>query len=224
MHTLGHDFIPPGIHAGGLRYHGMAPLVSPAYDQGLIEAQAPCRTSASPPRVQFARTEGIIPAPESSHAIASVVREANACKESGDAKTILFNLSGHGHFDMGAYDSYFSGKLEDYAYPEEKIKEAMKNLPKSEAGRTEHTAGFWKSHAAPLPLASLSGTTPLRARPIGRAPAAYAPYSPLPLAYRQQRRDLLSVARGVVGEAIIEHYVCGLGLLLQAVDRLHPLG
>ena len=129
MHTLGHDFIPPGIHAGGLRYHGMGPLVSAAYDQGLIEAQAPVQNECFTAAVQFARTEGIIPAPESSHALASVVREANACKESGDAKTIIFNLSGHGHFDMGAYDSYFSGKLEDYAYPEEKIREAMKNLP-----------------------------------------------------------------------------------------------
>jgi tryptophan synthase beta chain len=134
MHTLGHDFIPPGIHAGGLRYHGMSPLVSAAYEQGLIEAQAPVQNECFTAAVSFARTEGIIPAPESSHALASVVREAEACKQSGDEKTILFNLSGHGHFDMAAYDAYFSGKLEDYAYPEEKIRESMANLPKVGAG------------------------------------------------------------------------------------------
>ncbi|HZJ03757.1 MAG TPA: TrpB-like pyridoxal phosphate-dependent enzyme [Thermoleophilia bacterium] len=130
MHTLGHDFVPPGIHAGGLRYHGMSPLVSLAKEHGLIEAEALPQTECFEAAVQFARTEGIIPAPESSHALASVVRVANECKESGDEKTILFNLSGHGHFDMAAYDAYLGGNLEDYAYPEEKIKEAMKNLPK----------------------------------------------------------------------------------------------
>jgi tryptophan synthase beta chain len=130
MHTLGHDFIPPGIHAGGLRYHGMSPMVSAAYDQGLIEAEAPVQNECFTAAVSFARTEGIIPAPESSHALASVVRAAEECKQSGDEKTILFNLSGHGHFDMAAYDAYFSGRLEDYAYPEDKIRESMKNLPK----------------------------------------------------------------------------------------------
>jgi len=130
MHTLGHDFVPPGIHAGGLRYHGMSPLVSLAKEHGLIEAEALPQTECFEAAVQFARTEGIIPAPESSHALASAVRVANECKESGDEKTILFNLSGHGHFDMAAYDAYLGGSLEDYAYPEERIKEAMKNLPK----------------------------------------------------------------------------------------------
>lgn len=130
MHTLGHDFIPPGIHAGGLRYHGMAPMVSAAYAQGLIEAEALPQNECFTAAVSFSRSEGIIPAPESSHAIASVVRVANECKQSGDEKTIVFNLSGHGHFDMSAYDAYFAGTLEDYAYPEEKIRESMKNLPK----------------------------------------------------------------------------------------------
>jgi tryptophan synthase beta chain len=130
MDTLGHDFIPPGIHAGGLRYHGMAPLLSHAYHLGLVEAQSVMQTDVFTAGVSFARSEGIIPAPESNHAIAAVKQLAEECKQSGDAKTILFNLSGHGHFDMGAYDAYLDGKLEDYAYPEEKIKEAMKNLPK----------------------------------------------------------------------------------------------
>ncbi len=129
METLGHDFIPPGIHAGGLRYHGMAPLVSHAHQLGLIDAQAVLQTEAFSAGVSFARSEGIIPAPESSHAIAMVRQLAEECKQSGEAKTILFNLSGHGHFDMAAYDQYLDGKLEDYAYPEEKIREAMKNLP-----------------------------------------------------------------------------------------------
>jgi tryptophan synthase beta chain len=130
METLGHDFVPPGIHAGGLRYHGMAPLVSHAHQLGLIEARAVMQTDVFSAGVSFARSEGIIPAPESNHAIAVVRQLAEECKESGEAKTILFNLSGHGHFDMAAYDNYLDGKLEDYAYPEEKIKEAMKNLPK----------------------------------------------------------------------------------------------
>jgi tryptophan synthase beta chain len=130
MDTLGHDFIPPRIHAGGLRYHGMAPLVSHAYHLGLIEAQSVMQNDVFVAGVSFTRSEGIIPAPESNHAIAVVKQLAEECRRSGDEKTILFNLSGHGHFDMAAYDAYFDGRLEDYAYPEEKIKEAMKNLPK----------------------------------------------------------------------------------------------
>ena len=130
MDTLGHDFIPPGIHAGGLRYHGMAPMLSHAYHLGLIEAQAVMQTDAFASGVSFSRSEGIIPAPEANHAIAVVRQLAEECKQSGEEKTILFNLSGHGHFDMASYDAYLDGKLEDYAYPEEKVKEAMKNLPK----------------------------------------------------------------------------------------------
>jgi len=130
MDTLGHDFIPPGIHAGGLRYHGMAPLVSHAHHLGLIEVQSVMQTEVFDAGVSFSRSEGIIPAPESNHAIAVVKQLAEDCKQSGEKKTIVFNLSGHGHFDMAAYDAYFDGKLEDYAYPEAKIKEAMKNLPK----------------------------------------------------------------------------------------------
>jgi tryptophan synthase beta chain len=130
MDTLGHDFVPPGIHAGGLRYHGMAPMVSHAYHLGLVEAVSVMQTDVFTAGVSFARCEGIIPAPESNHAIAAVRQLAEECKRSGEAKNILFNLSGHGHFDMAAYDNYFDGKLEDYAYPEEKIKEAMKRLPK----------------------------------------------------------------------------------------------
>jgi tryptophan synthase beta chain len=130
MDTLGHDFMPPGIHAGGLRYHGMSPMVSHAHQLGLIEARSVMQTDVFSAGVSFAQSEGVIPAPESNHAIAAVRQLAEECKQSGDEKTILFNLSGHGHFDMAAYDNYLDGKLEDYAYPEEKIKEAMKNLPK----------------------------------------------------------------------------------------------
>jgi tryptophan synthase beta chain len=130
MHTLGHDFVPAGIHAGGLRYHGMGPMVSHVYDQGLIEARAVLQNDVFDSAISFSRSEGIIPAPESSHAIAAVRQIAEECKQSGDAKTILFNMSGHGHFDMSAYDNYLDGKLEDYEHPEEKIKEAMKTLPK----------------------------------------------------------------------------------------------
>ena len=130
MYTLGHDFVPPGIHAGGLRYHGDSVLVSQLCKDGLAEAVAIPQLETFEAGVLFARTECIIPAPESTHAIAAAVREARRCKETGDPKTILFNLSGHGHFDMSSYDRYFRGELEDYAYPEEAIKESLAHLPK----------------------------------------------------------------------------------------------
>ncbi len=129
MYTLGHDFVPPGIHAGGLRYHGDAPLVCQLYHDGLIEAIAYGQTSVFDAAIQFARTEGIIPAPESAHAIRAAIDEALKAKEEGKEKVILFNLSGHGYFDLQAYADYLSGKLMDYEYPEEKIKEALSRLP-----------------------------------------------------------------------------------------------
>ena len=130
MHTLGHDFIPPGIHAGGLRYHAMAPLISALVEQGHMSAVAYGQTEIFDAGVRFARAEGIIPAPEASHAIKAAIDKALECKEKGEEKVILFNLSGHGHFDMSAYDQYLSGKLSDYAYPEEKIRESMAKIPK----------------------------------------------------------------------------------------------
>jgi len=130
MYTLGHDFMPPGIHAGGLRYHGDSPLVSQLYHEGLIEAVAVPQLATFEAGVQFARAEGIIPAPESNHAIRACIDEALRCKESGEAKTLFFNLSGHGHFDMASYDRYFSGQLEDFSYPEEAIRESLAHLPK----------------------------------------------------------------------------------------------
>jgi tryptophan synthase beta chain len=129
MHTLGHTFVPPGIHAGGLRYHGMAPHISALYDHGDIEAVAVHQKPTFEAAVQFARSEGILPAPESAHAIRVAIDEALKCKESGEKKVIAFNLSGHGHFDMGAYDAYLHGKLEDFEYPEGAIQEAMSDLP-----------------------------------------------------------------------------------------------
>jgi tryptophan synthase beta chain len=129
MHTLGHDFVPPGIHAGGLRYHGESPLVSQLYNEGLIEAVSVPQLATFEAGVTFARTEGIVPAPETNHAIRAVMDEALRCKESGEPKVLLFNLSGHGHFDMAAYDRYFAGELQDYAYPEEAIQEALSHLP-----------------------------------------------------------------------------------------------
>ncbi len=129
MYTLGHTFVPPAIHAGGLRYHGMSQLISQLCNEGVMEARAVHQVPVFEAAVQFARTEGIVPAPESAHAIRTAIDEALKCKESGEAKTILFNLSGHGHFDMGAYDSYLAGKLEDYAYPKEAVEAALQNLP-----------------------------------------------------------------------------------------------
>ena len=130
MFTLGHDFMPPGIHAGGLRYHGASPLVSQLYKEGLIEAIAVPQLATFEAGVMFAHAEGIIPAPESCHAIRGAIDEALRCKETGESKTILFNLTGHGHFDMASYDRYFAGKLEDFEYPEEAISESLKHLPK----------------------------------------------------------------------------------------------
>jgi tryptophan synthase beta chain len=129
MHTLGHDFIPPGIHAGGLRYHGMSPLVSLLHDEGIIEAQAYHQLSVFEAAVQFARAEGIIPAPETGHAIRAVFDEALKAKEAGEERVILFNLSGHGHFDMAAYEAYFSGKLQDFEYPAEAVAAAQQRMP-----------------------------------------------------------------------------------------------
>jgi tryptophan synthase beta chain len=130
MYTLGHTFMPPGIHAGGLRYHGMAPLLCELRARGYIEAEAYAQTKVFDAAVQFARSEGIIPAPESSHAILAAINEARAADEAGESRVILFNLSGHGHFDLAAYDQYFAGKLQDYAYPEEKVREALAAIPK----------------------------------------------------------------------------------------------
>ncbi len=130
MHTLGHDFVPPGIHAGGLRYHGASPLISQLVDAGLVDALAIPQLETFEAGILFARTEGIIPAPESAHAIAATLRAARECTKTGEAKTLLFNLSGHGHFDMSSYDRYFAGELQDYEYPTEAIRESLSHLPK----------------------------------------------------------------------------------------------
>ena len=133
MYTLGSIFVPPGIHAGGLRYHGMAPLVSHLLDLGLIEASAVQQLDAFAAGVQFARAEGIIPAPEANHAVAGAIREALRAKEEGKNRVILFNLCGHGHFDMQAYIDYHAGKLHNYDYPAEEIAMALAGLPAVEA-------------------------------------------------------------------------------------------
>jgi tryptophan synthase beta chain len=129
MHTLGHSFVPPPLHAGGLRYHGMAPLVCKLYAEGVIEAMAVPQVATFQAAVQFARAEGIIPAPETAHAIRVVIDEALRCKKEGKRQAILFNLSGHGHFDLGAYEAFLAGKLQDYEYPAEKIAEALRGVP-----------------------------------------------------------------------------------------------
>ncbi|MCL4416948.1 MAG: TrpB-like pyridoxal phosphate-dependent enzyme [Actinobacteria bacterium] len=130
MYTLGHDFIPPGIHAGGLRYHGMSPQVSLLYNEKIIEAVAVHQKTVFDAGVIFAKTEGIIPAPETCHAIRVAIDEALECKKTGEKKVIAFNFSGHGHFDLTSYEAYMDGKLENYEYPDEKIKESLKKLPK----------------------------------------------------------------------------------------------
>ncbi|NND02583.1 MAG: TrpB-like pyridoxal phosphate-dependent enzyme [Acidimicrobiia bacterium] len=129
MHTLGHDFVPDPIHAGGLRYHGMAPLVSHIYELGLVEAESIHQKECFDAGIMFARTEGILPAPEPTHAIAAAIREAERCKESGEEKVILTALCGHGHFDLASYEAYLAGELVDYDYPEDKVAEAMERVP-----------------------------------------------------------------------------------------------
>lgn len=129
MYTLGHDFVPPAVHAGGLRYHGASPIVSALVHQGAMDAESVAQTDVFKAAVLFAHTEGIVPAPESSHAIAAVVRKALQLKEEGREAVILFSLSGHGFFDMGAYDAYLDGKLEDFEYPGHAIEESLARLP-----------------------------------------------------------------------------------------------
>jgi len=128
MHTLGHNFIPPPIHAGGLRYHGMAPLVSAAIKDGLLAPRAIHQLECYEAAVKFARTEGIIVAPETSHAVAAAIQEANKAKEEGKEKVILFNLSGHGLMDLVGYEKYFGGELHDYALPDKDLQESLKSL------------------------------------------------------------------------------------------------
>ncbi len=129
MYTLGHTFMPSRIHAGGLRYHGDAASLSQLYDRGVIEARAYTQVPVFEAAVTFARTEGILPAPESAHAIKATVELANECKQSGERKTIVFNLSGHGHFDLGAYDAYLAGELEEIELSDAKIQESLAALP-----------------------------------------------------------------------------------------------
>ena len=128
MYTLGHSFIPAPIHAGGLRYHGMAPIICHLYDMGVIEAVALRQNPVFEAAVTFARTEGIIAAPETAHAIRVAIDEALKCKETGEKKVIVFNFSGHGHFDMASYDAYFAG-LPDYELPDAEIEKALAGLP-----------------------------------------------------------------------------------------------
>ena len=129
MYTLGHDFVPPPVHAGGLRYHGDSPLVSALVHNGLVEARAYRQSETFAAGVQFARTEGIIPAPEPTHAIRAVIDEAQAAKEAGEERVILFGLCGHGHFDLSAYDAYLAGTLEDPEFSQDDMDRAIANLP-----------------------------------------------------------------------------------------------
>jgi tryptophan synthase beta chain len=133
MYTLGHDFVPPPVHAGGLRYHGDAPSLCALVKEGLVEAKAVAQIAAFEAAVRFARCEGIIPGPEPAHAIRAVFDEAEAAKQAGEERVILFNLSGHGHFDMSAYAAYFAGELEDLEMPEEELDAALERLPEAPA-------------------------------------------------------------------------------------------
>jgi len=133
MYTLGHDFVPPPVHAGGLRYHGDSPLVSALVKAGLVEARAYRQNETFDAAVRFARTEGIIPAPEAAHAIRAAVEEAEAATESGEERVILFNLSGHGHFDLAAYDAYLAGTLKDPEFSEADMEDALTRMPEAPA-------------------------------------------------------------------------------------------
>ena len=132
MYTLGHGFIPAPVHAGGLRYHGMAPIISALQDQGYVSSEAYYQNAVFDSAIGFARTEGFVVAPETAHAVRAAEEQALKCKESGESKVIVFCASGHGHFDLGAYEAYLSGALKDYAYPEASVAEAQQDLPKVE--------------------------------------------------------------------------------------------
>ena len=129
MYTLGHDFIPAGIHAGGLRYHGDSALLSQLYHDGFVGAAAVHQTDVFNAAVLFARSEVILPAPESAHAIAYAIEKALECKETGEAKTIFFNLSGHGNFDLAAYEEYLSGNIQDAEYTDEMLVQGLSTIP-----------------------------------------------------------------------------------------------
>jgi len=129
MHTLGHGFVPPTFHAGGLRAHGMGQLVSRVVEDGIMEATAVTQKRCFEAAVQFARSEGILPAPESTHAIRVAIDEALRCKEEGRSKTILFGLSGHGHFDLTAYERFFAGELDDTVLDDETVEQARQSIP-----------------------------------------------------------------------------------------------
>jgi tryptophan synthase beta chain len=129
MHTLGHSFVPPKIHAGGLRYHGMAPHICALFDHGDLEALAIQQLGTFSAALQFAQTEGIIPAPETAHAVKVAIDEALKCKEEGISRVIVFNFSGHGLLDLSAYDAFMREELVNYEYPMEKIEEAIQHLP-----------------------------------------------------------------------------------------------
>ena len=133
MYTLGHDFVPPPVHAGGLRYHGDAPMLCGLVRAGLVEARAYRQNETFAAAVRFARSEGIIPAPEPAHAIRAVIEEAEAAREAGEPRTILFGLCGHGHFDLGAYDAFLAGELEDPEFSEQDMDEALAALPHAPA-------------------------------------------------------------------------------------------
>jgi tryptophan synthase beta chain len=134
MHTLGHDFIPDPIHAGGLRYHGMSPLISHLKEEGFIEAVAKPQSECFAAGVRFARTEGIVPAPEPTHAVAAAIEEALRCKESGESKVILTALCGHGHLDLAAYDAYLSGAMVDQELDADALLSSTAALPAVPAG------------------------------------------------------------------------------------------
>jgi tryptophan synthase beta chain len=129
MYTLGHDFVPPPVHAGGLRYHGDSPLVSRLVKEGRVEARAYLQSDAFAAAMTFARSEGIIPAPEPTHALRAVIEEAEAARQAGEERVILFGLCGHGHFDLAAYDAYLRGELEDPEFDEADAKRAIDALP-----------------------------------------------------------------------------------------------
>jgi tryptophan synthase beta chain len=133
MYTLGHDFVPAPVHAGGLRYHGDSPIVCGLVKHGLVEARSYKQNETFAAAIRFARTEAILPAPEPAHAIRAVIEEAEAAKEAGEERTILFNLCGHGHFDMSAYDAFLAGTLEDPEFSEADMEAALKRLPDAPA-------------------------------------------------------------------------------------------
>ena len=225
MHTLGHDFIPDPIHAGGLRYHGMCPLISHLYELGLIEAVAKTQTECFAAGVRFARTEGIVPAPEPTHALAAAIEEALRCKETGEEKVILTALCGHGHLDLPAYDAYLSGSIVDHDWndadaPRRRCRQRSRSfLPSSaEPVRGQAAAGAPESASAaeePEARPRAAERSAMMAMAIGSRPVVAATAPPRTMASPWELHHRVGQPEHPAPHAAVDHALISLWIALM---------